>query len=467
MLSRSSSIVALVAACGIAASASAVVDAKKVIAVGDVLPGTAGLVASSINDPYTDGNGEVYFSGNSDGGNFIWHIDQVIWLNTDAAPGNTLTGAEGTMGAGNAGQFIYSPSIDGNDGVWTHAGRLLADNDNAPNFPGKFNSFNSRPGMSPTGVAYWVAGNSDTSGGSTTQRVFYRVVNAATPVFENVLVGGGTYAGLTLTATGIEFGYDVDDSAQNYVFTVTNTSGSATDRHILKADPAGYTVLAQEGTPVPGGFSGENFTATFRIPSVNVHGDVVLAGDTTASTGVDEILMWNGAIALREGDTVDGYTLGNTATMVSADNCGNVAFIWGGTGLENLYYGQGADLKNTAKLVLATGEEVDFNGDGICDGVVTDFNASATIAPGLDIAEDGMIFVNVDIAPCGGGTSIEMIIGVRASCRADWDKSGFVDIEDFTSFVLEFEAGDADADCSGFTDTDDYDWFVKQFEKGC
>jgi hypothetical protein len=50
-----------------------------------------------------------------------------------------------------------------------------------------------------------------------------------------------------------------------------------------------------------------------------------------------------------------------------------------------------------------------------------------------------------------------VFIGVRAYCPSDWDNSGFSDIEDFTSFVQDFEAGEADFDCSGFTDTDDYD----------
>lgn len=474
---RSSIIVALAAAAGLATSASAVIrDAIKVIAVGDVVPGTGGLTATTINDPYTDGFGRPGFTGGVSGANFVWHDAGSIFLSTDAAPGNILTGAEGTMGVGNNGEFIYSPSIDGDDGVWTQAGYLLADNDAAPGFPGKFNNFNSRPGMTPSGVAYWVAGNSDTAAGSTNQRVFYSVANPASPVFNIVINGGGTYAGLTLTGVGIEFGYDVDDSAQNFIFTCTNTTGSATDRHILLHTSSTDTVVAQEGMPVPGGFSGENFTTTFRIPTVNIHGDYAVAGDTTASA-TDEILMWNGVIALREGDTVDGVPLngasgtGGTVIMVSANNCGYVAHMWDcGTASsdpERLFYGPGNDLKNSSKLVLSTGDQLDFDGDGICDGVVTDFNASASIAPGLDLAEDGLIYVNVDVQTCDAVTTTEMIIGVRAACPADFDKSGFVDTDDFDVFVGAFTAGDADIDCSGFTDTDDYDYYVKLFERGC
>ncbi len=54
-------------------------------------------------------------------------------------------------------------------------------------------------------------------------------------------------------------------------------------------------------------------------------------------------------------------------------------------------------------------------------------------------------------------------------CPADFDGSGFVDIEDYTAFVLAFEAGtdDADFDGTGFVDTEDFDAFVGAFERGC
>ncbi len=56
-----------------------------------------------------------------------------------------------------------------------------------------------------------------------------------------------------------------------------------------------------------------------------------------------------------------------------------------------------------------------------------------------------------------------------APCPADFDHSGFVDIEDYTAFVQAFEAGDdsADFDGSGFVDIEDFTSFVVAFEAGC
>ncbi len=68
--------------------------------------------------------------------------------------------------------------------------------------------------------------------------------------------------------------------------------------------------------------------------------------------------------------------------------------------------------------------------------------------------------------PCSSAASEPAQLTV---CPADFDCSGFVDIEDYTWFVLAFEAGtdDADFDGSGFVDTDDFDAFVLAFEAGC
>ncbi|HRJ49108.1 MAG: matrixin family metalloprotease [Phycisphaeraceae bacterium] len=52
---------------------------------------------------------------------------------------------------------------------------------------------------------------------------------------------------------------------------------------------------------------------------------------------------------------------------------------------------------------------------------------------------------------------------------ADFDGSGFVDIEDYSLFIFYFELGDdlADFDGSGFVDIEDFSSFVQAFEDGC
>ncbi len=68
---------------------------------------------------------------------------------------------------------------------------------------------------------------------------------------------------------------------------------------------------------------------------------------------------------------------------------------------------------------------------------------------------------------CGGQTSAPATLTVK--CPADFDNSGFVDIEDYNAFVTAFEAGtdDADFDGSGFVDIEDFYAFVTAFQNGC
>ncbi len=67
---------------------------------------------------------------------------------------------------------------------------------------------------------------------------------------------------------------------------------------------------------------------------------------------------------------------------------------------------------------------------------------------------------------CGSLTSDAAALTV---CPADFDCTGFVDTDDFTAFILAFDAGtdDADFDASGFVDTDDFTAFVLAFQDGC
>ncbi len=54
-------------------------------------------------------------------------------------------------------------------------------------------------------------------------------------------------------------------------------------------------------------------------------------------------------------------------------------------------------------------------------------------------------------------------------CPADFDRSGFVDFEDYNAFVFAFQEGtdNADFDGSGFVDIEDFNAFVGAFEIGC
>lgn len=134
--------------------------------------------------------------------------------------------------------------------------------------------------------------------------------------------------------------------------------------------------------------------------------------------------------------------------------------------------------------------------DGSCEftakNVYTYENTDGFAVSGLDV--DGSVylsFTNVDgnannkaidnldswavHSPDGSTISLALEEGRRVKldlvppCIADFDRSGFVDLDDYIFFVTVFMDGfdAADVDRSGFVDTDDFTFFILAFEAGC
>ncbi len=68
-----------------------------------------------------------------------------------------------------------------------------------------------------------------------------------------------------------------------------------------------------------------------------------------------------------------------------------------------------------------------------------------------------------------GDAAYSYLDKVQFFCWADYDRSDFVDTDDYDAYVHDFEAGvpQADFDGSGFVDFDDFIYFVDRFIEGC
>lgn len=396
-----------------------------VIAEGDVAPGTAGLVVSTLNAPFTTGDGRVGFTGAVIGSNFVWFDAAVTWLNTDGLP-FVLTGAESTMGVSDAGRFIYSPSVDGNDAVWTDAGLLLREDDPAPDFPGQLITFCSRPTMLPDGTAYFVSGLNPAKGGATLRRVLYR---ADAGGISKVIASGDPIEGFVVDSpSGVGFDYDHSDDGAHEILSLVIDTGSSTNDDVIAVDGV---IVARESFPTGDGDNWDNFDSV----SINNGGRYVFAGDTDGASTSDEFIAVNSSIAIREGDDVGCTTLAGAAVLgLSVNDDGTVAHAWSiSGGHEMLFVGQSGSLAATSRIVLQTGDEVDSDGDGNVDSVIVDFNASNIIGPGYELAEDGFVHAEVDLEPIGGGDGREAIVRVALpdfSCPADFDHDGMVGFQD-------------------------------------
>jgi hypothetical protein len=425
-----------------------------VTASGQAPPGAPkGSTVSTLNAPFTDGNGKVGFTGNlTPSNNFVWYDTGIVWLNSDGAP-DVLSGAEGTMGVSNTGDFVYSPSVNSNDAVWTANGLLLQETDAAPGFAGMFSSFNSRPIMLPDGTAYWMGGIAATQGGATANRVFYK----ATPGggISAVFAGGDVIDGFTLSTGASNFAYWVSDNTAHHIHVVTTTDVAAANDFVL----VDGSMAHREGDPTGQGANWQVFTGL----SINNSGNYVFGGDDSGAAATDAFIAYNGTILVREGDVVDGVATGGfSVRWVSINNDDRVVYLWGSGTNEHLFEGDGATLGSSSLRILSTNENVDTDGDSVADATVTDFQASAAISPGLDYSDYPFIYVEVDLLDIATQITAEAIIKVplpvEAACPADTDDDGDVDVDDLLAVIRDWGpcagcAGDIDGD--GDVDVDD------------
>ncbi len=399
--------VVLFAVCGLAQAA---VPAVVIVKGGDM---HGGRTVSTVNTPYTNGDGKVGFVASfDDSTRGIWYDTGFIFNSADAAP-DTLVGGESNMGISNTGGFIYSPSVNGEDAVYTHGGTLLRGTDAIGALPGRFSTFNSRPQMTPNGTAYWMGGSSATSGGSSSNRHLLKATDPTDPnSITAVFSGGDIIDGKTVSTSASNFDFWISDNNANHIHFVTMVTGStANDEHVY----VNGSLLYQEGTAIGDG-SGENW-AGFDTPSINDSGNYLFSGDTSGPTATDNFLAYNGDLLIREGSTIDSITIASGAAVraASLNNDDQAVFIWGwgtgGSAQEHLFYSSDASAMDSNSVrLLSIFEEIDIDMDGFGDYVVTDFNASGIIGPGLSYAEDTFVYVHVDMEPVGGGTSIQAVL---------------------------------------------------------
>ncbi len=388
------------------------VPAVVVLQAGDTPAGGGGAMVDILNSPFTDGRGRLGFNGSlTDGDRFIWYDDGIIFLDSSIEDFN-LTSGESTMGVSNSAGFIYSPSVDGDDSVWSHNGLVQREDVQAPGFPdGTTNTFNSRPTMLPGGEAFWVSGFNESGGTSTEGRVLYTSPTASSGDIAVILRSDDMVGGLPIDRpSGIGFDYQISDNGEHHIHDLVMDTGSTADDGAIYVDGA---LVAREGQPNGDGANWGNFDAV----SINNLGNYLFSGDDDGATSSDEFLTYNGAIAVREGDTLDDVTLTSSASVLGAslNNAGWAVHAWNRSGGDEFLFVtcDASDLASSI-VVVATGDELDVDGDGSGDATLTDLGISSVVGPGLWLAEDGRVFVNAELD--FGGGEVEAIIAFGLPC---------------------------------------------------
>jgi hypothetical protein len=417
------------------AALAQVVPATLILKEGDALLGST---VSSLGEPFTNSLGHVgftYSTANSDRGIFINNASVF-----DDSSNAALSGSEATMGISNAGGFLYSPSVSTEDAVWSNFGLLHVAGEPAPQSPVQFVSFASRPRMTANGTAAWVGGRANTLGGASVQRVFHLNRDPSSPANTiTAFAGGDVLGGVAITAAGVGFTYDISDDGTEYLNVVVFTGAAATDAGVVKN---ASQIVMREGSPADGVGNWQ----TIGPVGINDSGDYLILGDTDAAAASDGFVSVNGLIKIREGELIAGSPLSSTFNAASISNQGRIAFIANLGTVESLVAGHASNLSaSTSTRLLAVGQQIDTNGDLAADFVVSNFLASNTIAPGLDLADDGRVFARVDLTPVGGGTAVQAIIGLAmpSLCDSiDFNGDGlFPDDQDLIDFLSVLAGG--------------------------
>ena len=203
-------------------------NVEVIVQEGDSLGGST---VSLIGAPKVDAEGNVgLIFGLADGRRGIWRGLGAVFFSDDPAVAE-LSGGETTIGIGNGGKWIYSPSIDpdgaggpdpSGDGIWSSEGFIIVENTPAPDFPANFNTtFHSRPYMTDAGTMYWVSGLNDGAGGTSSQERMLYKRDANTGTIGTVLRAGDVIGATEVAPFGginfdYSFSYDDNHSILEY-----------------------------------------------------------------------------------------------------------------------------------------------------------------------------------------------------------------------------------------------------------
>lgn len=379
---------------GIGASHAQIASA--LIREGDTLPGDAsGFLIKDINTSSAQ-NGVGGFAYNVEtfdaaGTGSIFHF----WGNTTGGSGTVLrtTATFGDseqvsfdqFGMSDTGMLAYrSSTSDSRNGTWLDSTPILNEEDSISTLPGNFSTTNAAVGITRDGTPYWRGLY------STTQ--FDSVTNSSAAIFYGtdltvLLKSGDSIGGITETVAASYSALDLDlrfsANGTNYIEQVLIDTGSNTNDGTMVSNGAAMLTggsLIREDSTVPtsiGGLTGELYDSFDRF-GITESGSYLITGDTDAAETLDEFIMIDGEIALREGDQIDGLTLNGAIESAFLNEDGDWAAVWdvdfSGTNVEALIM--------NGEILLLEGDLVDWNNDGLIDGsdqngFITDFRSSS------------------------------------------------------------------------------------------
>ena len=378
------------------AATGGVIDDLRIVALEGIVTPVGEVV--ELAAPVSDAAGNVGFSGVLDNGGdddtFLWIGAGPVWRNSDELS-RTLSGGLGPVGISQTGGFLYSPTVDGLDSVWSHNGLVALESEPAPGFPeGTVTTFHNRPSMTSGGTAYWVSGFNESGGGATEGRALYRAIDANPGSIEIVLRADDVIDGFAIArGAGIDLDYSISDDGQHHVQPLSMVTGSPHDDEFLYVDG---TLVAREGDPTGSG----DLWQSFDLVAVNDQGTYLASGDTDGASSSDAFLLVDGTIVVREGEMLAGLELTSPGAVqaLALNNQNHAAFAWSiADAGESLFHTCDAGDLSAAVELLSTGDRLDSDGDGTPDTLIRELHGGAGGGPSIALSDDGVLHVEAEV----------------------------------------------------------------------
>ena len=367
----------------------------------------------------------------TDGTNTLFHIWGSVDGVTPPAILRTQTTVSGLvqesfssrMGLTDSGSIIYEASGTGGplgdfDAIFIDDTPYIIEGEATPAGPIEgyyWTSAMQAPAISATGRPFFVGGVDDTPGGTSSWYGFFADNPPGPITFTGYSLpgvpaivdnGSGAYS------SRYRVSRDGNESFTRVAMETTDTGIPSSQNECLLMSGVGFYLdgaLVQEGTPVPvaiGGI-GENWSSFGSTDyGINEMGEYIFGTDTDASSGEDEVVVINGMIAYREGDSVSGGSLTSTIETIDMNENGDWVIAWkrGGTSFEVLLL--------NGDVVLAYGDEVDRDGDGTPDAGVLFSDLDVVNDAGVQLSErdsDSNVTLYVNLESNDGSGDVEGI----------------------------------------------------------
>lgn len=357
--------------------------------------------------------------------------------------------------------------------VWQGTVVRALQGQSAPSNSGYYWRYAAKPHLTSNGDLYWQGGlaGDNVHGSPTVLSGFFTGAVAA-----SVLLGGSGVAGLPANLAAIDAVGPASaiSASGNHYLIVARMDVSPLSNEVLVMDGVGLAVggaVIRESSEVAavGSLSGETWSH-FDHLGVNNSGEWSVAARTFVGSTPYSLLLEEGDISYRSGDTIGEHVLGDTILGMAMNNDGDIVHAWRLNGLA----GEALFLNDLP--ILQRGDVVDFDGNGSIDenyvvselsrlGAVTIADRTAGTLPSVyvhviatltdtDTNDEVEAVLRLDVRPTG------------PTCAAiDYDEDGFVTADDFDAFLDLFNVADlgADLDGDGFVDINDFLVFVELF----